>query len=115
MIAIVREILDVEEQLQPLQRRRAELEEQLAPWINGDEITVKELTEAAGELKRLQQPTAPPPAEDVARVAPQSRMVQKANPLLCPFSGCNYEAMNADDLEDHVAGCMPNDAMVDDA
>lgn len=109
VISIVRELLEVEEQLAPLEKRKAELEAQLEPWINVEGGVVQQRVE--GKLKEAYESMAPKVfAGTTEPDAPPNRMTQKANPLQCPFSGCNYVALSKADFADHIAGCQPNDA-----
>lgn len=123
VVLIVREILEVEEALGPLLRRREELEKEL-----GERVTVGSGAgippSRVGALSALSIVfPLPPTFPQVAALAETAmgtaavgvegvanRMIEKSNPFACPFQGCRYEAISEEDLADHIAGCQPEDA-----
>jgi len=106
VISIVRELLEVEEQLSPLLARKEELEIALEPWISMEAVGVESAFERLVRRKPAAvAATIPAPSDD----EPPNRMKPKANPMECPFD-CGYEAISQNDLADHVAGCQPLEA-----
>jgi len=100
VIEIVRELLDLEE-------RKGQLEAALAKYINAD-VDVQWMRPLRAIHTHIDDATGKITTTEIEEGTP-NRMVSKPNPLACPFSGCNYQALSQIDLTDHIAGCQPND------